>query len=529
MGAGGDSGEGEGIMRTFYSYLRGGNGVGVGAESAGLTDVGGVESDPAIAGVCDLNFDSKTTVADVCDVDPAALLSESPYAFHASPQCTYASSANQSAERGENGSKETESDRDQARAVCRFISYWKPKIVTLENVWQYRTFPTCWPMILGTLTGLGYSVDFWHLNCADYGVPQSRMRLILIAKLGEHRIQRPTPTHHDPADVEPSQLSFFAPATRPHVGWLEAIADLVDGLPVAHHAKKNQPCEHDPLCRPCRKTEGLCRGHFATWQEARLPDSIKGDALFDVSNSKRRSYVEDNAPLVMRSVDTPAMTITSGIIPRAYLIDSAGYPDAVGMQVLACRDEDQPANTIVANHERRPMRAYILDCQKGGIENGEAFATLPQGGEPVFTITAGKGERQPLRAYLVYEQNSSRPPTVLSNDQPAATMIVHSPKHPAPKACLVESRNSGQQWGDHARAADEPAMVITATDRPSHYQKAWIGRGRVVTMTPRCNFRFQSFPDSYILSGDNRLDSRVGGNAVPPKLAEVVYRQLMNE
>jgi DNA (cytosine-5)-methyltransferase 1 len=50
----------------------------------------------------------------------------------------------------------------------------------LENVWSYRNFES-FKHILEALEFFGYQVDYWHLNAADFGVPQTRSRLMLVA------------------------------------------------------------------------------------------------------------------------------------------------------------------------------------------------------------------------------------------------------------------------------------------------------------------------------------------------------------
>jgi DNA (cytosine-5)-methyltransferase 1 len=130
----------------------------------------GIEYAPAIAAVAQANgFD--VTVADVRAVDYAAM----PRAdwLHASPSCTRASVANANA-------TEAQEDIEAAQAVCRALAAQEPEVFTLENVWQYRTF-AAFRLICDQLGRMGYFWTYSHENAADYGVPQTRRRLILRA------------------------------------------------------------------------------------------------------------------------------------------------------------------------------------------------------------------------------------------------------------------------------------------------------------------------------------------------------------
>lgn len=67
--------------------------------------------------------------------------------------------------------------------ICKIIKIKHPKVVVLENVKhliyhdQGRTFN----IIIESLEELGYSVEYKILNAKDFGVPQNRERLIIVA------------------------------------------------------------------------------------------------------------------------------------------------------------------------------------------------------------------------------------------------------------------------------------------------------------------------------------------------------------
>lgn len=58
----------------------------------------------------------------------------------------------------------------------------RPEIVTMENVRGLAAKPI-WKEFVGGLVSAGYNVVWDEVRCVDYGVPQSRRRLVLIASL----------------------------------------------------------------------------------------------------------------------------------------------------------------------------------------------------------------------------------------------------------------------------------------------------------------------------------------------------------
>lgn len=77
----------------------------------------------------------------------------------------------------------------------RLIADTKPDIISMENVAQLLAFAKA-PIFQDfhdTLDSLGYFIDFRIVNCADYGVPQFRKRLVLLAsKRGPISLLEPT-------------------------------------------------------------------------------------------------------------------------------------------------------------------------------------------------------------------------------------------------------------------------------------------------------------------------------------------------
>ncbi|MBD5657250.1 MAG: DNA cytosine methyltransferase [Candidatus Eremiobacteraeota bacterium] len=66
--------------------------------------------------------------------------------------------------------------------VLRLALDVRPEILTVENVPRLRQM-TIWRTFVESLEGAGYHVTFDVLDASDYGVPQKRRRLVLIASL----------------------------------------------------------------------------------------------------------------------------------------------------------------------------------------------------------------------------------------------------------------------------------------------------------------------------------------------------------
>lgn len=186
---------------TITTLFSGIGGVDLGAIAAGFEPCEAVEFDPKLAELHMANIGGKMHVRNILDCDPFKF--EKPDVLHASTVCKAFSTAN--SKKGEQ-----QLDIDCARKVAEFIQVLQPPTFTLENVQAYGK-SKAFNIIVDALYSLGYWVNYQVLNSADFGVPQSRRRLILIAVKSGFIPSLPLP--------------------EKHIGWYEAIADLVHDLP----------------------------------------------------------------------------------------------------------------------------------------------------------------------------------------------------------------------------------------------------------------------------------------------------------
>ena len=106
----------------------------------------------------------------------------------------------------------------------RFIEQLQPRAVLFENVANLATINdgAILSLIRGKLERWGYRVEARVCSAADYGVPQMRKRLLVLAARDLDDLSFPAPTHGSQNDL------FSAKKLFPHVTASEALRDLPD-------------------------------------------------------------------------------------------------------------------------------------------------------------------------------------------------------------------------------------------------------------------------------------------------------------
>lgn len=221
---------------TLFS---GGGGVELGMQIAGIDPVWGIELEDKIAQVA-RNNGFHVTTGDVTQEDPANYPEID--VLHASPPCTRASVAN--VNKGE-----TELDAQLAQATLHFVEVLRPQFFTLENVRGYTKF-ACFENIVNTLQGLGYGVSYRIYNAADFGVPQYRYRLFLLAVKNDYFM---LPDFHYPHVSWWSMAQELLTEKTELTGWQkERLSGILDGTYILESQKgslngvnakpQNKPC-----------------------------------------------------------------------------------------------------------------------------------------------------------------------------------------------------------------------------------------------------------------------------------------------
>jgi DNA (cytosine-5)-methyltransferase 1 len=184
---------------TAIDIFAGGGGLTVGLKRAGFRVVAAVEIEPHAFSTYKTNHpEVHAFKQDVRTVKGKSLLNYSPNGeidlLSGCPPCQGFSALT---------SKRRKADpRNQlVLEMSRLVEEIKPKIVMMENVPGLTSKgKTLFDELLNKLDSLGYKINYDVLQVADYGVPQSRQRLVLLAGLG-FSIDFPEKTHSK-ADVD---------------------------------------------------------------------------------------------------------------------------------------------------------------------------------------------------------------------------------------------------------------------------------------------------------------------------------------
>ncbi|MFD9409403.1 DNA cytosine methyltransferase [Streptomyces sp. NPDC059989] len=220
-------------------------------------------------------------------------------------------------------------------------SVGEPEWILMEEVPDVLPL---WRQYASTLRTWGFSVWTGILNAADYGVPQTRRRAILIAS--RTRVaEPPTPTHAQSAEPE----SFFGPGREKWVSMAEALGWGATDRPVPTVCAGGGPGGGpEPFPSGARKTliDARDRG---TWKPPASPPATK--------RTRTRPSRSD------------APACTCGRHPWAWSLRSNNQANAT------IRGIDEPAGTLFFGH--RANECVWVAEPAGAAPNAEAAAPDP--------------------------------------------------------------------------------------------------------------------------------------------------------
>lgn len=200
---------------TVGTICSGGGFADIGFQQVGSKIIWGIEYDRAIADLYKLNL-GHDPYQDLLTADPRKY--ERPDLVHASPTCTNFSGA-------KTNRQELDLDRQIVTKIGEFLDYLQPRYFTLENVQEYIRSDSYQLILLPKLKQLGYLVTTYKVDAADYGTPQNRLRVILIASRSELSLLSLGQTH-----AETPQNILFG-QQRKWVSIEQALENIVPTLP----------------------------------------------------------------------------------------------------------------------------------------------------------------------------------------------------------------------------------------------------------------------------------------------------------
>lgn len=299
------------------------------------------------------NHGDHVIVAPVQEVDPEqfGILPGELDLFWASPPCIEFSKA----KKGTEGVLEITA----AKATVRHIAYLRPKAIAIENVEDYEG-SVSYGIIFGGLEKLGYNVQKFNLNAANYGTPQTRVRLYIVAvRSNIGYVPAIPPTH-----AEFPQATLFGAALKPWVGWLEAVSDLIDDRPCFIPLRSEdgslswQIWDRNKM-RPAGKREnGLADWHIARVKEAIARNKLKGifEYIIDDKNAGREISIKSGAE--------PCWTLVSSANseshwPRAFMVTTQEF------SAKEARQGVEPCTTLTGQRlSAAQLRAVLIPGSK---------------------------------------------------------------------------------------------------------------------------------------------------------------------
>lgn len=208
---------------TFIDLFAGCGGASLGFIAEGFRPLAAVENDPMAAEAYQANIGLKPIVADIRELTGAGLLC--PLGLEPGqldvligcPPCQGFSSHRRERRAGWDPRNRLLDE------YVRLVDETKPRCVVFENVPGLANGSGNWRLVQAEakLRKLGYRVESDVVQAADYGVPQFRLRLLVIASRLGAAIDIPPPSHADPKSSSVSEGKV-----RP---WL-TVKDAIGGL-----------------------------------------------------------------------------------------------------------------------------------------------------------------------------------------------------------------------------------------------------------------------------------------------------------
>jgi len=293
----------------IIDLFAGGGGFGLGFQLAGYEVICSIEIDKWAAETLRVNNpDMKVIQEDIRNFqspnDIRQIFSGSLHAIIGGPPCQGFSIAGPA-------QKDPKDPRNSLfQDFARWVEYLNPQVFVMENVRgilsrHNASGKKVIDIIQNTFADLGYSVEVWQLNSAEYGVPQMRRRVFIVGNRVHLKIGEPPKTHfvseQNDGDLQVNVLENFEGLQRAISVW-EAISDLPELE--AWEGKEEQNYTKEPKTefqRWARGKQKILFNHVAMKHSKRVVNRFKhisfGQSGLDVPKEHRAKKRSGNGQL----------------------------------------------------------------------------------------------------------------------------------------------------------------------------------------------------------------------------------------
>lgn len=284
----------------------GAGGAARGMHYAGFDVLHGVDNNRAALQSYNESLPGDPIQHDLRTVRPGVLPPLSFDLIHGSPPCQGFSQAQ--------GKRDPDDHRNNH--VWRFVEWvehLRPKVATMENVTGMTTISsTFMDRVIGAFREAGYRAKWRVLNAADYGVPQTRKRVFVVAV----RDDLPTPSRWfpEPTHAKGGTTTLDGRELKPWRTVREAIGDLFllsdGGVMTSQQHEAHQAAGR----RPLHDTEEPARTIRGGTPPMVLPNHVEQDHADD-SRAKMAEVEPGTSPTTAMTrvdADRPSPTITHG-------------------------------------------------------------------------------------------------------------------------------------------------------------------------------------------------------------------------
>ncbi|MGC5006474.1 DNA cytosine methyltransferase [Streptomyces sp. NBC_01762] len=267
----------------------------------------------------------------------------------------------------------------------------EPEWVAMEEVPDVLPL---WRQYAAILRHWGYSVWSGILNAADYGVPQTRRRAILLASR-VRTAEPPSPTHAQVAEPE----TLFGPGRARWVSMEGALGWGATDRPVPTVCAGGGPGGGpEPFPSGSRKTLSAARDR-GTW-------TPRANGIVRQSLREGASWAAQHGPRGSRPADAPAETYTAGAHRWSWSLRSNNQANAT------VRSIEEPAGTLFFGHRANEC-TWIA----------EPVATQPEGEpqaapEPIRITVREAGILQTFPADYPWQGNKGQQFSQIGNAVP---------------------------------------------------------------------------------------------------------------